>query len=249
MYKGVKSFISRYKKPFDADAVALNVAKKRLRERGIITSSRTGAGLIEEEKLVVLAEWQKTADNGSAAHEEIQAREMRENPNSVFGGYQKLAEGQILLEKEVNLVERDFHYFEKQIVLNDIFLIGYIDHLYIDKKGYIHITDYKTHEKFTVGYTFIKNNIKFIENYYAPVKHLIDDKFTDANLQLSFYMYMLWKSNKRLKPGSITITHVVLDSNGKMTGEEINYKAPYLLEEVKAMIRDQKKKMNDKPSV
>lgn len=249
MYQGVKSFISQYKKPFDSDAIALAMAKKRLRERGISTSSRSSSEAIQEEKLAVLAEWKQIADNGSIAHEEIQNREMEKNENSIFEGYQKLEKDQILSEKTVNHVDRNMHYYEKQVVLNDIFILGYIDHLYIDEKGYIHIEDYKTFEKFTIGYTFIKNNIKFIENYFNPVKHLVDCKFTDANLQLSFYMYMIWKSNKKLKPGSITITHVVLDSDGKRTGEEIEYKAPYLLDEVKAMIRDQKKKMNDKPSI
>lgn len=248
-YKGVKSFYSQYKKPFDSDAIALNVAKKRLREKGISTSSRSAQVAIEEEKLAVLAEWKQTGINGNIAHEFIQHRQMKLHPNSEFGGYVKLEEGQELSEIETNKVRRNIHYYEKQVVDNDAKIIGYIDHLYVDEKGYIHVEDYKTHKDLTIGYTYEKNGIRFIENYYPPVSHLVDCKFTDANLQLSFYMYMLWKSNKRLKPGKILITHIVLDENGKRTGEEITREAPYLIDEVKALIRDHKKKVKDGLSV
>lgn len=248
-YKGVKKFITHFKEPFDAETVSFNVAKKRLREKGISTASKLGQERIKEEQTVVLAEWQKSADDGTAAHELVQNREMELHPNSIMGGWVPTEEGVLFNAEEINHTDRDINYFEKHVVDNDLMIRGFIDKCYVDKKGYIHITDYKTFKVMTRGYTFEKNGIRFQKLFFAPIAHVVDCKFSEANLQCSIYMYLIWKHNPKLKPGTITIHHVILDDDGKPTGEEVPYDAPYMVEEVKAMAREYKKQMNNEVSI
>ena len=49
----------------------------------------------------------------------------------------------------------------------------------------------------------------------APVAHLEDCEFNHYALQLSMYMYMLLRHNPNLKPGTLTIEHVVFEEEGQ----------------------------------
>ena len=249
MYRGAKRIIELYKEPFDREGRAIKLAKKRLREQGVSTNTKKAQELIEEEKLKVLQEWRDKADNGKKAHDFIQQRELKKYPNSHIGNYEKF-EGEGDYKPLFVELEREKHYYEKYIYNDDYEIIGYIDHLYIDKKGYIHIEDWKTHSNFTRGYTYEAPNGFRIKNYYyQPISNLIDCKFTDAQLQCSLYMYMVWLLNPKLKFGKIKIIHVVLDEEGNRTGEELPYECSFLLDEIKTLLRDYKKNKQNELSI
>lgn len=239
--RGVKSFIELFKEPFDRDAKALKKAKENLKEKGINPNSNAGKELIEDEILIVLAEWQKKTDDGEIAHKVIQEREMSRFPNSKFEGWTKGEGTSDVDAKIINHLQRDIHYFEKEIIDSQLNIRGFSDHVFVDKKGYIHIEDYKSTQNFTRGFTFEKNNIRFQIPMLYPIANITDCKYSLAALQCSVYMYLLWKYNPKLKPGTITIIHVDMNDDGSMKNIETKHEAPYLIEEVKAMIREYKK--------
>ena len=246
MGKGIKDIISLYSKPFNRELKATNVAKQRLKEMGTSYSTKAGKVLLDIEKDKVILEWDKKISFGEIAHEAVRKRNMDLYPNHIFEGYKNNNEGfKDFDSSKINKIEREIHYYEKHIVNNDLKSSGYIDDLFVDKKGYIHINEMKTYSKLVRGYSFEKNGLRFTENCYSPISHLIDCNFTDANLQASFYMYIIWNSNKKFKPGTITITHIKLDEEGNRTGEEIAYPAPYLLNEVKDIIKDYRKRLEN----
>jgi hypothetical protein len=112
--------------------------------------------------------------------------------------------------------------------------------------GEVHITDYKTNKEIkTEGFT---NWEGITTKMNSPVSHLDDCNVNHYALQLSLYMYIILKHNPRLKPGILTIHHIVfeevgkdkfgnpitaLDTNGDPIVKDIvQYDLPYLKTEV-----------------
>ena len=85
-----------------------------------------------------------------------------------------------------------------------------------------------------------------------PVNHLDDCNFNHYALQLSIYMYIILKHNRKLKPGKIFIHHVIFEvegtdeygypitkysSNGDpVVKEVVQMEVPYLADEVISII-------------
>ena len=63
MYIGVNELISLYKKEFDQNKKATDLAKRRVREQGFSLSGKLGNSRIEDEKKLVIKEWDKKRDN------------------------------------------------------------------------------------------------------------------------------------------------------------------------------------------
>ena len=112
--------------------------------------------------------------------------------------------------------------------------------------GYVNITDYKTNKEIKVeGFT---NWEGVTQKMMPPVAHLDDCNLNHYTLQLSMYMYMILKHNPRLKPGLLTIHHILfeevdkdkfgnpitaLDTNGDPIVKDIvQYDLPYLKQEI-----------------
>lgn len=241
MYQGVKEFIASFREPFDRDAKALKKAKERMKEKGVSYSSKAGKELLLEEVELVLAEWEQKAQWGTLAHDTLQDRLLKKHPDTIKEEYKKVDSGishETVLD--VNNLKPNTRYLEKLLVDPLNHLIGRVDELYIDKKWNIHVTEYKSSNNLNRGFTYMTPRGPFIVNYFHPVSHLVDCNFTNANLQASMYMYLIWYYNKKLKPGTITIKHILLDENdGKILSEK-DYKAPYLLEEVKQLLKHNK---------
>lgn len=70
------------------------------------------------------------------------------------------------------------------------------------------------------------------ERLLYPVAHLDDCNWNKYCLQLSLYMYMLWKKNKHLKIGKLTLNHVRFDKEGNVNNV-IPMDVPYLRDEVR----------------
>ena len=237
MYIGVKELISKYKKPFNRQVKAKQKAKSRLREIGKKATEKE----VEAESLLVIAEWDKKADFGVKVHQDITRRRIKKYPGSILGTYKK-AEGDVELpSEEINKLEINQRYYEKMLVDNQNMIIGYADEIHVDEKGYINIQDFKSFKEVRRTYTAkAANGFTIVENFFYPVNSLVDCNFIEAALQASFYMYIAWTYNKRLKPGKITMLYTKLDEEtGNIINEEL-IDLPYLIEEVKAIIRNQK---------
>ena len=237
MYTGVKTIISKYKKPFNSALKAKNKAKSRLREEGKKVTDKA----VEEEQQIVLAEWALRAQMGTEAHTTIVKERLKKFPDAIVGTYEK-AEDDVLLDAElINKLERNTTYYEKQIVDNQNMIIGYIDEVVVDELGYIHIQDFKTHKEIRRSYTArATNGFTIVENFYQPVQNLIDCNFIECALQVSFYLYTLWTYNKDLKFGKLTMLHTILDEEtGNIISKEV-IDLPFLIEEVKLILQNQK---------
>lgn len=233
-YRAVKEFIDSYAKPFDKDKRSRYIARKRLRDRG----ERTTRELVNEEIKVVLEEWQQKAKIGEEIHNRIQEREMKKIPLSIKEEY--IPGDTQLNDIEVNKLEIGKTYFEKRILSNLYNLSGRADKVYIDNKGYIHIEEYKTWETININYTAIADNGFIIKDYFLhPLGDYLDSNFSKACLQASIYMYLLWNTNKRLKPGSIKILHIKIDEDGNITDEK-QYEVAYRIDEVKKLLTHDK---------
>lgn len=95
----------------------------------------------------------------------------------------------------------------------------------------INVNDHKTNEEIKREGFYIPNVGR--EKLLSPVAHLDDCNWNKYCLQLSSYIYMLWKKNKHLKVGKLTLNHVDFedDKPTKVTQMDV----PYLRDEVRAI--------------
>lgn len=116
--------------------------------------------------------------------------------------------------------------------------------------GKINIMDYKTNKEIK------KRSYKNWEGVYqmlsSPVSHVEDCNLQHYSLQMSIYMYIMLKHNPKLKPGTLTIQHVMFekirddeygypvtlynDNGDPVVKEVVTYEVPYMKEEVLTMI-------------
>jgi hypothetical protein len=118
-------------------------------------------------------------------------------------------------------------------------------------KGEVNITDYKTNKE--IKKESYVNWEGVSQKMLMPVSHLDDCNFWHYALQLSTYMYIILKHNPKLKPGKITIHHVLfytdgtdkfgnpitkLDDQGEpLVKKIVPYDLPYLKAEVINLIK------------
>lgn len=241
MFIGVKDFIAQYKEPFDREAKAKRIARERLRNKGIVRATKDQ---IEDEIEEVLEEWVTKANWGINAHKELQEKGLIQYPDAIIEEYK---EGKVNNDTpseailQINSLKRNQRYYEKFIYDPINKLVAYVDEVFVDKKGYIHVVEYKTTNNLNKNYTFLTPKGPIISKYFKPIENIIDCNFSQAALQASMYMYLLWYYNKKLKTGTITIKHIKLNEDtGRI--ETINdHNSPYLIEEVKKLLQHKKK--------
>lgn len=114
----------------------------------------------------------------------------------------------------------------------------------------VNINDYKTNKEIK------QESYRSWDGSYtmmlAPLEHLMDCNYYHYGLQLSLYMYMIIKHNPKLKPGKLTLEHVIFEEEGRdkyggpiyvqdengdfKISKIMYYEVPYLKTEVKALI-------------
>lgn len=129
--------------------------------------------------------------------------------------------------------------------------------------GAVHICDYKTNKEIKKeGYT---NWEGITQKMHFPVSHLDDCNLNLYNLQLSVYLYIILKHNPRLRPGSLTIHHILFEETGAdeygypvtrldekgdpVVKTVVPYAVPYLRDEVISImhwLHENKEKLNKK---
>ena len=251
----VTSLLSNFKKPFDAEKIAASVTKK----------SRSKWFGIPPEKILEL--WKAEADRattlGTFYHNQREADlcslssiELEGIPIPV---YKPLEEGALKKAPEQKLT--DGIYPEHMVYLKSAGICGQSDLVEVVNSK-VNIIDYKTNKE--IKKESFKNWEGISDKMQHPVSHLDDCNFNHYALQLSIYMYIILKHNRKLRPGKIYIHHVIFEvegtdeygypitkysSNGDpVIKEVIQMEVPYLADEVISIInwlydnRDQIKK-------
>jgi hypothetical protein len=251
----VTSLLSNFKKPFDAEKVAASVTKK----------SKSKWFGIPPEKILEL--WKAEADRattlGTFYHNQREADlcslssiELEGLPIPV---YKPLEEGALKKAPEQKLT--DGIYPEHMVYLKSAGICGQSDLVEVVNSK-VNIIDYKTNKE--IKTESFKNWEGISDKMQHPVSHLDDCNFNHYALQLSIYMYIILKHNRKLRPGKIYIHHVIFEvegtdeygypitrysSNGDpVVKEVVQMEVPYLADEVISIInwlydnRDQIKK-------
>lgn len=251
----VTSLLSNFKKPFDAEKIAASVSKK----------SRSKWFGIPPEKILEL--WKAEADRattlGTFYHNQREADlcslssiELEGIPIPV---YRPLEEGALKKAPEQKLT--DGIYPEHMVYLKSAGICGQSDLVEVVNSK-VNIIDYKTNKE--IKTESFKNWEGISDKMSHPVSHLDDCNFNHYALQLSIYMYIILKHNRKLRPGKIYIHHVIFEvegtdeygypitrysSNGDpVVKEVVQMEVPYLADEVISIInwlydnRDQIKK-------
>jgi len=251
----VTSLLSNFKKPFDAEKIAASVTKK----------SKSKWFGIPPEKILEL--WKAEADRattlGTFYHNQREADlcslssiELEGIPIPV---YKPLEEGALKKAPEQKLT--DGIYPEHMVYLKSAGICGQSDLVEVVNSK-VNIIDYKTNKE--IKKESFKNWEGISDKMQHPVSHLDDCNFNHYALQLSIYMYIILKHNRKLRPGKIYIHHVIFEGEGTdeygypitkyssngdpVVKEVIQMEVPYLADEVISIInwlydnRDQIKK-------
>lgn len=239
----VTSFIGNFKQPFEADKIAEKSAKnKKSKWYGMTPADIKAAWKAEAYRATSLGTWYHNCRERDICELETMERHGYTVPvirpveveGIKYSPNQKLSDG---------------IYPEHLVYLKSAGLCGQSDLVEVIN-GQVHITDYKTNKEIkTEGFT---NWEGITQKMQPPVHHLDDCNLNHYTLQLSLYLYIILKHNPKLKPGSLTIHHILfetvgedkygnpitaLDTNGDPVVKDIvPYELPYLKHEIISLL-------------
>lgn len=242
-WTSVTSFIGQFKQKFDADAVAEKVAKnKRSKWYGMTKQEILDTWKAESDRAITLGNWYHNQREADLLSLETIGRNGTEvpiyRPLINDDGF-KIAPSQRL---------GNGVYPEHFVYLKSAGLCGQSDYVEV-VDGYVNIIDYKTNKE--IKTESFKNYEGISQKMNAPLGHLDDCNYNHYNLQLSVYMYIILRHNPKLKPGTMSIHHVMFeqagtDANGYPINTHINgepvvqdvviYDMPYLKDEVLSLV-------------
>lgn len=244
-WTSVTSLVSKFKEPFDREAVALSCSKN--------PKSKKWFGLEPEE---ILAIWEgeslRATTLGSWYHDQREqdliACSTLERRGVDVPIIHPIEEGDKKLAPDQKLVEGI--YPEHMVYLKSAKLCGQADRVEVVGDE-IDLYDYKTNKEIkTQGFRGRSGGTK---KMLGPCDHLDDCHLMHYSLQLSVYMYIMLKHNHHLKPGKMQIHHIVFEKEGEdkygypITAREANgdpivkeiveYDLEYMQDEVRSMIK------------
>ena len=238
-WTSVTGIISKLKKPFDADAIAIASSKKKKSKWfGMSPEDIKEAWKNESQKAVNLGTWYH--NQREAAYTSCDTIEQDGISIPIFKPIEN--DG---IKKAPNQKLSDGIYPEHMVYLKSAGLCGQADRVEVIN-GIVDIYDYKTNKEIkATGYT---NWEGITDKMLHPVANLDDCNLNHYALQLSLYMYMILKHNPKLKPGKMIIEHIVFKEAGKdaydnrvvlydemgepVVDEIVKYEVPYLKAEV-----------------
>jgi hypothetical protein len=202
----VTSFIGNFKQPFEADKIAEKSSKnKKSKWFGMTPEEIKTAWKAESKRAVDLGTWYHNCRERDIC--ELDNMERRGSVVPVFKPVEKEGIKYSPDQKLLNGV-----YPEHLVYLKSAGLCGQSDLVEVID-GYVHITDYKTNKEIkSEGFTNWEGKT---QKMLAPVSHLDDCNLNHYTLQLSLYMFMILKHNPKLKPGTLTIHHILFEEVDK----------------------------------
>jgi hypothetical protein len=239
----VTSFIGNFKQPFEADLIAEKSSRsKKSKWFGMSPLEIKNAWKAEAKRATDLGTWYHNCRERDICELETIERSGVTVPivkpieieGVKYSPDQKLSDGV---------------YPEHMVYLKSAGLCGQSDLVEV-VDGMVNITDYKTNKEIKVeGFT---NWEGITTKMMKPVSHLDDCNLNHYSLQLSLYMYIILKHNPKLKPGLLTIHHILfeevdkdkfgnpitaLDSNGDPIVKDIvQYDLPYMKKEIMSLL-------------
>lgn len=248
-WTSVTTMLGKFKHPFDADTIAAKQVKKK--------GSKYYGLSVEMVKKIWKMESTRACDLGNWYHNQREAdilncatitRHGLRLPvvapiNDAHG--RKIASDQRLSEGI---------YPEHMVYLKSVGICGQSDLVEV-ADGKVYILDYKSNKK--IDTEAFKSWDGISKKMLAPLQHLDDCNLNHYNLQLSIYMYIILKHNPKLKPGGLTIHHVIFEVEGEddfgypitklneqgdpIVKDIVAYDLPYLKKEVEAIFKTIKK--------
>lgn len=242
-WTSVTSLIHKFKVPFDTDAVAERVSKsKKSKWYGIEPEKIKEIWKGENLRAVTLGSFYHNRRETDLLECETIQREgfdLPIIPPKVMDGI-KYAPDQKLISGI---------YPEHFIYLKSAGVCGQADRVEV-VNGYINISDYKTNKEIKQESYANWEGVK--EKLLSPLEHVDDCNLQHYALQMSTYMYMMLKHNPKLKPGKMTLEHIIFEKDGDdefgypitsydengdpIVKEVVLYQVPYMKDEVLAMI-------------
>jgi hypothetical protein len=239
----VTSFISNFKQPFDAEGISKKVAKnKKSKWYGMTPEAIKEAWKNEARRATDLGTW----------YHDQREKDICEMNSIERHGQNLCVFKPVVIDEVKHSPDQkidDGIYPEHMVYLKSAGLCGQSDLVEV-VNGVVHITDYKTNKEIkTEGFVNWEGKVSKMN---APLNHLDDCNLMHYALQLSLYMYIILKHNPKLKPGIITIHHILfeeqardkydnpvtaLDSGGNpIILDIVPYDLPYLKTEVISML-------------
>jgi len=163
-YISTTQLISKFKKPFDVDAVSKRIADRE--------------GVTQDE---IKERWKKLNTDskiyGSKIHSVI---EEYNKDKTIEDGYEDLIEAY----KDLNVVKQDDELLVEEKLYNHMYkLAGTADVIRLEESGGFSVFDLKTNKKFNLFN-------QYSEYLLGPLSHLSSCEYTTYALQLSLYAYM-----------------------------------------------------------
>lgn len=240
----VTKFISKFKQPFDAKTVAEKSSKsKRSKWYGMSVEDILQAWDNESNRAI---------DQGNWYHNQRESDLLELSTISRYGAelpiIRPITEGDVKYAPNQKLQQG--LYPEHFVYLKSVGICGQSDLVEV-ANGVVNITDYKTNKE--IKKESYKNWEGVSQKMLGPVSHLDDCNFWHYSLQLSVYLYIILKHNPKLKPGKLTIHHVLFYTDGTdsfgnpitkldenfepMVRKIVPYDLPYLKDEVISLIK------------
>jgi hypothetical protein len=239
----VTSFIGNFKQPFEADLIAEKSSRsKKSKWYGMSPSEIKDAWKAEANRATTLGTWYH-----NCRERDLCELETIERSGVTVPIVKPIELEGIKYSPDQKLL--DGVYPEHMVYLKSVGLCGQSDLVEV-VDGKVNITDYKTNKEIKIeGFT---NWEGITTKMMPPVAHLDDCNLNHYTLQLSMYLYIILKHNPKLKPGLLTIHHILfeevgkdkfgnpitaLDSNGDPIVKDIvQYDLPYMKPEVMSLL-------------
>jgi hypothetical protein len=239
----VTHFVSHFKQPFDAKSVSEKASKnQRSKWYGLTPEIIQAAWKAESERAMSMGTW----------YHDQREKDITEFDTIERGGLIVPIVRPIIIENVKHAPEqklKDGVYPEHFLYLKSAGLCGQSDRVEV-VNGIVSIHDYKTNKE--IRMEGFKNWEGLVQKLSSPLNHLDDCHLVHYALQLSLYLYIILKHNPKLKPGKLTLDHVVFEENARDkydnpvykindVGEFIvkdvkHYEIPYYKTEVISMI-------------
>lgn len=245
-WTSVTTAVHHFTQPFDSDSIALKTSQsKKSKWYGMPVKEIQAQWKSTNTYSLTLGTWyHKMMEDAALSHETI----------SVDGVELKIVKPIMVGDEKfapIQKLQNNTKYPEHFTYLKSIGMCGQSDEVDVIN-GLLNIADYKTnkeikfqsYKRWDTGYQMMK----------PPFHHLQDCNWVHYCMQLSIYMYMILKHNPQLKPGKITLNHILFEVEGRdkfdnpiyktddqgnfivKEGSPIPHDVPYLKTEVQVLM-------------
>ena len=241
---GISHLIGSFEPPFDPIAGSIKAARNpKSKWYGMDPALIRSIWKGESERSLSAGHWYHSKEEDSVTS----------SPTYVFNSTIYNVVKPVIIDKikfaPLQKLEDNHIYPEHLVYLQSEGICGQADRVEVSNER-VSIRDFKTYK--IVKESGFRNWEGITQRLLDPLSHLDNCNLVHATLQMSLYLYMILKHNPHLKPGTLTMEHIVFEQesedqygypiykkevNGDFIVKEIRpYNIPYLKTEVLSMI-------------